>query len=118
MQLTVQEISTMIRWGLKPYLFVLNNDGYTIERLIHGETAQYNCIQSWKHLDLLPTFGAKDYEAVRVATTGEWNKLTTDKKFQDNSKIRLIEVMLPVMDAPSNLVKQAQLTASINAKQE
>ncbi|QGN17490.1 Pyruvate decarboxylase [Kluyveromyces marxianus] len=118
LQLTVQEISTMIRWGLKPYLFVLNNDGYTIERLIHGETAQYNCIQSWKHLDLLPTFGAKDYEAVRVATTGEWNKLTTDKKFQDNSKIRLIEVMLPVMDAPSNLVKQAQLTASINAKQE
>lgn len=117
LQLTVQEISTMIRWGLKPYLFVLNNDGYTIERLIHGETAQYNCIQSWKHLDLLPTFGAKDYEAVRVSTTGEWNKLANDKKFQENSRIRLIEVMLPTMDAPSNLVKQAELTAATNAKQ-
>ncbi|QEU61535.1 Pdc1 [Kluyveromyces lactis] len=116
LQLTVQEISTMIRWGLKPYLFVLNNDGYTIERLIHGETAQYNCIQNWQHLDLLPTFGAKDYEAVRVSTTGEWNKLTTDEKFQDNTRIRLIEVMLPTMDAPSNLVKQAQLTAATNAK--
>nr|CAA59953.1 pyruvate decarboxylase [Kluyveromyces lactis]prf//2210366A pyruvate decarboxylase [Kluyveromyces lactis] len=116
LQLTVQEISTMIRWGLKPYLFVLNNDGYTIERLIHGETAQYNCIQNWQHLELLPTFGAKDYEAVRVSTTGEWNKLTTDEKFQDNTRIRLIEVMLPTMDAPSNLVKQAQLTAASNAK--
>ncbi|CAG99771.1 alpha-keto acid decarboxylase family protein [Kluyveromyces lactis] len=116
LQLTVQEISTMIRWGLKPYLFVLNNDGYTIERLIHGETAQYNCIQNWQHLELLPTFGAKDYEAVRVSTTGEWNKLTTDEKFQDNTRIRLIEVMLPTMDAPSNLVKQAQLTAATNAK--
>ncbi|SCW02705.1 LAFE_0F12464g1_1 [Lachancea fermentati] len=117
LQLTVQEISTMIRWGLKPYLFILNNDGYTIEKLIHGPTAQYNEIQSWKHLDLLPTFGAKDYEAIRVSTTGEWDKLTTDKDFVKNSKIRLIEIMLPVMDAPSNLVKQAELTAAINAKQ-
>ncbi|SCU79342.1 LAMI_0A08394g1_1 [Lachancea mirantina] len=118
LQLTVQEISTMIRWGLKPYLFILNNDGYTIERLIHGETAQYNEIQSWKHLELLPTFGAKDYEAVRVATTGEWDKLTQDAAFNKNSKIRVIEVMLPVMDAPTSLVKQAQLTAATNAKAE
>ncbi|QLG71032.1 hypothetical protein HG535_0B00700 [Zygotorulaspora mrakii] len=118
LQLTVQEISTMIRWGLKPYLFVLNNDGYTIERLIHGEKAQYNDIQPWKNLDLLPTFGAKDYETHRVATTGEWKKLTTCEKFNENSKIRMIEVMLPVMDAPSSLVAQAKLTASINAKQD
>lgn len=118
LQLTVQEISTMIRWGLKPYLFVLNNDGYTIERLIHGENAQYNEIQPWKNLDLLPTFGAKDYETYRVATTGEWDKLAQDEAFNKNSRIRMVEVMLPVMDAPSNLVKQAQLTASINAKQE
>ncbi|AET38202.1 indolepyruvate decarboxylase 1 Ecym_2479 [Eremothecium cymbalariae DBVPG len=118
LQLTVQEISTMIRWGLKPYLFVLNNDGYTIERLIHGETAQYNDIQPWDHLKLLPTFGAKDYEAVRVSTAGEWQQLTQDKAFSENSKIRMIEVMLPVMDAPSNLVKQAQLTAATNAKQD
>nr|AAQ73618.1 pyruvate decarboxylase [Lachancea kluyveri] len=118
LQLTVQEISTMIRWGLRPYLFVLNNDGYTIERLIHGENAQYNEIQPWKNLDLLPTFGAKDYETYRVATTGEWDKLAQDEAFNKNSRIRMVEVMLPVMDAPSNLVKQAQLTASINAKQD
>jgi hypothetical protein len=28
----MQEIGTMLRRGLKPYLFVLNNDGYEIER--------------------------------------------------------------------------------------
>ena len=38
LQLTVQEISTMCKWECNnTYLFVLNNDGYTIERLIHGE---------------------------------------------------------------------------------
>ncbi|AAS50293.1 AAL073Wp [Eremothecium gossypii ATCC 10895] len=116
LQLTVQEISTMVRWGLKPYLFVLNNDGYTIERLIHGETAQYNCIQPWKHLDLLPTFGAKDYETHRVATTGEWRALTEKQEFNKNSSIRMIEIMLDVMDAPSSLIKQAKLTAATNAQ--
>ncbi|SCU82411.1 LAME_0C00980g1_1 [Lachancea meyersii CBS 8951] len=116
LQLTVQEISTMVRWGLKPYLFVLNNDGYTIERLIHGEKAQYNDIQPWNHLELLPTFGATDYETVRVSTTGEWNKLAECPKFNKNDKIRMIEIMLPVMDAPESLVKQAQLTAATNAK--
>lgn len=39
-QLTVQDIATMLKNGLKPILVVLNNDGYTIERLIHGETAK------------------------------------------------------------------------------
>ena len=66
---------------------------------------------------MLPTFGAKDYETHRVATTGEWDKLTQDKSFNDNSKIRMIEIMLPVFDAPQNLVEQAKLTAATNAKQ-
>ncbi|KAH3688241.1 hypothetical protein WICPIJ_000766 [Wickerhamomyces pijperi] len=114
LQLTVQEISTMIRWGLTPYLFVLNNDGYTIERLIHGEKAGYNDIQSWDHQLLLQTFGAKNYESLRVSNIGEFNALAQDAAFAKNDKIRLIEVMLPVMDAPDNLVKQAQLTASVN----
>ncbi|KAL0563434.1 hypothetical protein V5O48_018634, partial [Marasmius crinis-equi] len=37
LQLTVQELSTMMRWELKPILFVLNNSGYTIERYLHGK---------------------------------------------------------------------------------
>ncbi|GMC35426.1 unnamed protein product [Saccharomyces cerevisiae] len=117
LQLTVQEISTMIRWGLKPYLFVLNNDGYTIEKLIHGPHAEYNEIQTWDHLALLPAFGAKKYENHKIATTGEWDALTTDSEFQKNSVIRLIELKLPVFDAPESLIKQAQLTAATNAKQ-
>jgi len=30
---TVQEIGTMVRRNLTPYIFVINNDGYEIERL-------------------------------------------------------------------------------------
>ena len=33
LQLTAQEISTMLYYGCKPIIFVLNNDGYTIENI-------------------------------------------------------------------------------------
>ncbi|KAI0920093.1 hypothetical protein AcV7_006086 [Taiwanofungus camphoratus] len=47
LQLTVQELSVMIRSGMKPIIFVLNNKGYTIERYLHGMTRKYNDISNW-----------------------------------------------------------------------
>jgi pyruvate decarboxylase len=44
----------MLRRGVKPYLFVINNEGYEIERQIHGWTAEYNEIQQYNHQLLLP----------------------------------------------------------------
>ncbi|WP_460205364.1 alpha-keto acid decarboxylase family protein [Scytonema sp. NUACC21] len=41
-QMTAQELSTMLRYDLKPIIFLINNDGYTIERDIHGEKMPYN----------------------------------------------------------------------------
>jgi len=39
-QLTAQEVSQFHRFGLKPIIFLLNNDGYLIERVLckNGET--------------------------------------------------------------------------------
>jgi pyruvate decarboxylase len=36
MALTIQEIGTMIKAKCKTIVFVINNDGYTVERLIWG----------------------------------------------------------------------------------
>ena len=46
-QLTVQELSAMLRSKLKPIIFVLNNSGYTIERYLHGKERKYNDISNW-----------------------------------------------------------------------
>jgi indolepyruvate decarboxylase len=46
-QVTGQELSTIIRYRLKPVIFLLNNDGYTIERVICDRP--YNDIQPWKY---------------------------------------------------------------------
>lgn len=57
--MTVQEIGTMLRHNLTPYIFVLNNDGYEVERLIHGEDKEYNNIQMYDWQLLLPFFAGK-----------------------------------------------------------
>ena len=36
--LTAQEVSRFHRFGLKPIIIVLNNDGYLIERLLCNES--------------------------------------------------------------------------------
>lgn len=115
LQLTVQEISSMIRYNNKPYIFILNNAGYTIEKLIHGEKAEYNNIQPWKHQQLLDAFGAEKCENIRVNTVKDLNDIFASEAFAKNDKIRVIELMLDVMDLPENLVQQAQLLAKTNA---
>ena len=55
LQISVQELSTMIWKGLKPVVFVLNNAGYTVERFIHGPEEEYNDINA----GISPSFGPR-----------------------------------------------------------
>lgn len=48
-QLTCQELSTIIRLELDVIMFVIENDGYEIERWVHGPEAHYNDIQRWQY---------------------------------------------------------------------
>ncbi|CAK9439133.1 uncharacterized protein LODBEIA_P33570 [Lodderomyces beijingensis] len=114
LQLTVQEISTMVRNKNKIYIFVLNNSGFTIERLIHGREAGYNAIQEWAYTDLLKTFKATEFETFTVGKIGEIEKLFKDDAFAVNDKIRLVEIKLDTFDAPENLVKQAEASSKVN----
>ena len=42
LHLTVQAFADFLKLALNPIVFVLNNNGYTVERLIHGRDAAYN----------------------------------------------------------------------------
>ena len=46
-QLTAQELGSMLRDGLKPVIFLLNNQGHTIGRAIRGSEQRYNDIAQW-----------------------------------------------------------------------
>nr|AAD16178.1 pyruvate decarboxylase [Aspergillus oryzae] len=81
-QLTLQEVSTMIRNNLNPIIFVICNEGYTIERYIHGWEAVYNDIQPWDFLNIPVAFGAKDkYKGYKVTTRDELRELFANEEF-------------------------------------
>lgn len=116
LQLTVQAISDACRWNIKPYIFILNNKGYTIEKLIHGPHESYNNIQPWKHDAILNLFADKvEYENLKVSTNEELDELFKNEKFNVPDKIRVIELMLDEFDAPSKLRLQAELSDKINS---
>jgi indolepyruvate decarboxylase len=71
-QLTVQEISQFGRMKLRPIIFVLNNDGYLIERLLCKDPAiAYNDIAPWRYAELPGAFGCDGWITARATTCGE-----------------------------------------------
>ncbi|CAO1602593.1 hypothetical protein XANCAGTX0491_006200 [Xanthoria calcicola] len=118
-ELTAQEVSTMIRQGLKPIIFLINNEGYTIERYIHGFQAAYNDIAQWNYTDLIPTFGGTpdNSKTYRVKTKREAEDLFNDREFAAAGKLQFVELFMPKEDAPKALKLTAKASAENNAKQ-
>jgi indolepyruvate decarboxylase len=71
-QLTAQEISQFGRLGLRPIIFVLNNSGYLIERLLCKDpAAAYNDIAPWRYTELPRALGCDGWYTARATTCGE-----------------------------------------------
>lgn len=71
-QLTVQELGQFGRRGLKPIVFVLNNAGYLIERLLNKEPSiAYNDVASWRYTELPHALGCDGWITARVTTCAE-----------------------------------------------
>jgi indolepyruvate decarboxylase len=74
-QFTAQEISQFGRLGLKPIIFVLNNAGYLIERLLCKDpTIAYNDIADWRYSELPHALGCDDWFTARVTTCEEFDE--------------------------------------------
>ncbi|PBC63650.1 indole-3-pyruvate decarboxylase [Streptomyces sp. Tue6028] len=71
-QLTAQEISQFGRYGLRPVVFVLNNHGYLIERLLCKQPdIAYNDLANWRYSELPKALGCDDWFTARVSTLAE-----------------------------------------------
>jgi indolepyruvate decarboxylase len=98
-QLTVQEISQFGRRGLKPIVFVLNNSGYLIERLLCADpNIAYNDIASWRYSELPHALGCDDWFTARVATCGELDRAMQQAAQGDRGAY--IEVVTDTYAAP------------------
>ncbi|MCW6038765.1 alpha-keto acid decarboxylase family protein [Spirulina subsalsa FACHB-351] len=98
-QMTCQELSTIIRHGLNPIVFLINNDGYTIERMIHD--GAYNDLQPWKYHKMPEIFG--ESWSCEVHTEGDLEEaLATAQLLRD--RLCFIEIHLDRLDCCERLV--------------
>ena len=100
-QLTAQEISTLMRHKKNPTIFLINNSGYTIERIIQGATMNYNDIHSWSN-SKLPSIFNDHFTSYQVKSPQELESTLKELK-TPSDKLRFVEVFLPKMDCPELL---------------
>lgn len=109
LQLTVQEISSMLENGNKPIIFILNNRGYTIEKYINVPLQTgYNEIPNWDYTKLPEVFGGNVYVS-RVFTNKELDDAIIQAEEQNKTRMCLIEMIVPPMDAPEIVLKMHQV---------
>jgi indolepyruvate decarboxylase len=101
LQLTAQEISTMLRHDLKPFVFVINNHGYTIERAILGKDAKYNDVANWHYSELPKVFCRNCTAETYVVETIKDLQLVLDAPHKD---FVFVESVLDKYDSPFELI--------------
>lgn len=116
-QLTIQEIGTIIREQVNPVIFLINNDGYTIERSIHGVTAAYNDITTYDWSKIPGAFGGTDENTVvlRASTVREFDEACRVAR-ETRDKLVFVEVITAPMDMPELLEKFGAQAAELNKK--
>ena len=93
--MTVQEIGSYIRFGFKPIIFVINNNGYSIERAINGPEQTYNDVSMlWDHQKMLEFFGARKETGIQsksfaCKTVEELEAVLKDEDFNSANCIQV-----------------------------
>jgi indolepyruvate decarboxylase len=97
-QLTATEVSNMMHHNLKPIVMVLNNNGYTIERILSNSPEdKFNNIISWDYSKLPEAFKGEVY--IKQAKTDE-DFDTVLKDSQNQDKMCYFELFTDEMDIP------------------
>ena len=111
-QMTVQELGTVLRERLPALVVVVDNDGYTVERAIHGADQPYNDITCWDWTVLPRLFGGGERaRAVRVSTVGALRQAYAAAA-ADPGGFTLVQAVVPRDDVPELL---ATLTRALGA---
>ncbi|ODV80747.1 pyruvate decarboxylase [Suhomyces tanzawaensis NRRL Y-17324] len=111
-QMTIQELSAFVRYGsqlkVKPQIFIMNNEGYTIERTIQGPQRSYNDIApNWHWTGLVRAFGdpeEKFHTSLTLNNDYELDKYrirTTDCA----NRLELVELKMDQNDVLTKLVR-------------
>lgn len=103
-QVSAQALSRMIYNKQNPIIFLIDNDGYTIERYIMGMKRDYNDVPKWDY-SLLPQAFSKGQSNMKTAearTQGELEEIL--KTLDDVNEGIIITVYMHQEDSPEVMV--------------
>ena len=99
-QLTAVEISSMMRYGLKPIVIVLNNSGYTIERILCKNPMDlFNDIAKWNYSKLPSVFEGNVW-VDSAHTEKEFDEALLQAEIEQEKNMCYIEIFADKMDLP------------------
>lgn len=115
-QMTVQELSTVVRQRLDATVVVVDNDGYTVERAIHGPDEVYNDIPRWDWGALLAALAPENPKvgSYLVRTGAELDSALAESRNREG--VTLIQAVVPRMDVPELLATIAREAARANQR--
>lgn len=110
-QMTIQDLSTFLKYHqhckVMPKIFIINNDGYTVERLIKGPTRPYNDILgSWDWSNLLRTFGDANqvhHKGIKLNNVQEFEEYFANES--EDSRLQVFDLITGKFDVPDRFLK-------------
>lgn len=114
-QLSIQELGVLIEHKIPAIMILVNNQGYTVERAIHGPEQPYNDIVSWDWLQL-PYVLNNNHDFIRTysATTPDELKTSLAAAHAASKHFVIIEAHTDPMDLPSFLLQLATAAQKAN----
>jgi indolepyruvate decarboxylase len=106
-QMSAADVGTMGRNGLKPIVFVLNNEGYMVERALEANPDWvYNDLAPWNYHALPAALGCRGWFTAKVTTLGELDAALARASTGESASY--IEVVGGRMDFPAGLAMAHQ----------
>lgn len=110
-QLTANELGVMGRYGIKPIIFVLNNNIFGVENVLSEIGPSYDELAKWNYSKIPSAMGCDSWFAARVSTVAELD--TAIEKANTFDGASYIEVMIPASESqplPLNVQNQIYKT--------
>ena len=113
-QMTVQELSTLARERISATVILVNNDGYTVERAIHGPQERYNDIARWDWSALMTALAPGNPDVITRRATDAVKLADALAAAREAHGLTLIEAVVPRMDVPPLLLQIAREAGRAN----
>lgn len=92
-QLTLNELGVMGRYGIKPVIFVLNNDIYGVEDVVSERGHGYDDLAKLNYHLLPEAFGCRGWLSAKVGTVAELEEVLA--KIEKHDGAAYIQVLIP-----------------------